>query len=140
MDLLLVINFFLILSDSGATHEYEEEPWDRERVEQEMRDRSYHFASTLWDNGKIGRFTSGIRVQTKRGNFGRMPIVGKYETEIHENAWIFTGLSSRGLIYHGVFGDFLTDLILFRESDWSGKLNSDWWKDKQATTSNGSKP
>jgi glycine/D-amino acid oxidase-like deaminating enzyme len=111
----------------GATHEFDEIPWDKERVQEELKARSYQFTSTFWDNGCIDRITSGVRVQSDRGKFGRMPIIGKYETQTHDNAWIFTGLSSRGLLYHGVFGDLLTDMVLMRNLGvYEEELGLDW--------------
>jgi glycine/D-amino acid oxidase-like deaminating enzyme len=47
-----------------------------------------------------------------RGGVGRLPIIGSFDTSLHSNAWIFTGLSSQGLLYHGLFGDFVSDLML----------------------------
>jgi glycine/D-amino acid oxidase-like deaminating enzyme len=96
----------------GATHEFDQIPWDKERVQEELKERTYQFTSFFWDNGCIDRITRGVRVQSDRGRFGRIPIIGKYETQTHDNTWIFTGLSSRGLLYHGVFGDLLTDMIV----------------------------
>jgi glycine/D-amino acid oxidase-like deaminating enzyme len=70
----------------------------------------------LWSESKF-KFTSGWRVQSKRTQYGRLPIVGKlYENEHiargHQDAWIFTGLSSRGLLYHGIFGKILSEAII----------------------------
>jgi glycine/D-amino acid oxidase-like deaminating enzyme len=114
----------------GATHEFDNIPWDQARVKAELKERSYQFTSTLWDNGRIDRITSGVRVQSNRGRFGRMPIIGKYETETHDNAWIFTGLSSRGLLYHGVFGDLLTDMMMLTPTVSQEELALDWWNKK----------
>jgi glycine/D-amino acid oxidase-like deaminating enzyme len=113
----------------GATHEFDKIPWDKERVQEELKERSYQFTSTLWDNGCIDRITSGVRVQSDRGKLGRMPIIGKYETQNHDNAWIFTGLSSRGLLYHGVFGDLLTDMLV-TPTVGKEELALDWWNKK----------
>jgi glycine/D-amino acid oxidase-like deaminating enzyme len=30
----------------------------------------------------------------------------------HDRAWIFTGLSSRGLLYHELFGKMLSEMIM----------------------------
>ena len=75
-------------------------------------------------------------MQSNRGKFGRMPIIGKYnnsaskDTIRHQNTWIFTGLSSRGLIYHGVFGRWLANAILHDDEE---KIREefaefDWWQ------------
>ena len=111
----------------GATQEFDKIPWDKEKVKKELKERSYQFTSTLWDNGSIDRITSGVRVQSDRGKRGRMPIIGKYETQAHDNAWIFTGLSSRGLLYHGVFGDLLTDMMLMPTTVGLEEPELDWW-------------
>jgi hypothetical protein len=114
----------------GATHEFQEEAYDSEIVEQELKELSYPFASNIWDAGVVERITCGVRVQSNRGKNGRLPIIGKYDTELHHNAWLFTGLSSRGLLYHGVFGDILTDMILERKESeaYQQRVDIDWWK------------
>jgi len=111
----------------GATHEYKREPLTRDEVEAELRDRSHAFASAIWTKGSIDQITSGYRVQSNRGKHGRLPIIGSFESRYHSNSWIFTGLSSRGLLYHGVFGDMLSDMIIGRmkENDFA---DIDWWK------------
>eukprot|EP00529_Nitzschia_sp_RCC80_P024316 CAMPEP_0113451670 /NCGR_PEP_ID=MMETSP0014_2-20120614/6456_1 /TAXON_ID=2857 /ORGANISM="Nitzschia sp." /LENGTH=450 /DNA_ID=CAMNT_0000343029 /DNA_START=383 /DNA_END=1732 /DNA_ORIENTATION=- /assembly_acc=CAM_ASM_000159 len=114
----------------GATHEFKPDALKADDVKQELKDRSYSFASFLWDgcgdeeNVKgvsadqpssttiVDRITSGYRVQSNRGNHGRQPIIGRIETPYHSNSWIFTGLSSRGLLYHGIYGDMLSEMIL----------------------------
>jgi glycine/D-amino acid oxidase-like deaminating enzyme len=69
---------------------------------------------------------AGYRVQSGRGQLGRMPIIGRLPTSTnadpasdehlqetsHGNTWIFTGESSRGLLYHAPYGDILTDALL----------------------------
>ena len=80
------------------------------------------YISPLPVNGTVDRLTTGVRLQSNRGRFGKMPIVGRYEhtaeTAIrHENCWIFTGLSSRGLIYHGLFGRWLAESVLRDEEE-----------------------
>jgi glycine/D-amino acid oxidase-like deaminating enzyme len=112
----------------GATHEFMSDPLDRDQVEKELRDRSYIFASSVWDNGTIDRITSGYRIQSNRGKHGRLPIIGQYQSPHHPNTWIFTGLSSRGLLYHGIFGEFLSDMILGDANMTSLPVEIDWWK------------
>jgi glycine/D-amino acid oxidase-like deaminating enzyme len=127
----------------GATHEFQSLPLSRDKVEVELKERSYAFASQIWDsveaNPEADRvITSGVRVQSNRGKFGRMPMIGRYDgydkaMDVHPDAWIFTGLSSRGLLYHGVLGDILTDQMLQRDgirynSDIVAHLN--WWKQR----------
>ena len=97
----------------GATHEYKEDPLNHDDVVQDLRSRSYDISQFVWDNGHVDRITVGYRVQSRRGKFGRMPIIGKTQyDDVHSNSWIFTGLSSRGLIYHGVFGKYLSKAVM----------------------------
>lgn len=116
----------------GATHEYKEMPWDKEEVTTDLRNRSEGLAPVVWDKGMVEGVTCGIRVQSRRGPKGRMPIVGLWKDgkASHPNVWLFTGLSSRGLIYHGLFGDILSDAIL--KGDDQALLTSypetAWWK------------
>lgn len=121
----------------GATHEFMSEALETSHVVDELKKRSYPFASNLWDNGEIDRITTGVRMQSNRGKFGRMPIIGKFSTAKNpdvdrrvasDRLWIFTGLSSRGLIYHGLFGRILAEAVShdnevtlqqqFQEFDW----------------------
>ena len=116
-------------SSIGATHEFKEEPLKPNEVEDELKERSYHFASEVWDNGTIDRVTSGTRVQSNRGPCGRLPIVGKLKNCHHHNSWVFTGLSGRGMLYHGIYGDLLSNLILGNmNEDSDHKKNMDWWR------------
>lgn len=111
----------------GATHEYKEVPLTQDQVKDELKERSYYFSSTIWNRGVVDRITAGYRAQTNRGKNGRLPIIGRFNSTIHDNAWIFTGLSSRGLLYHGIFGAELSDMIL----GGNNKLESfdlDWWR------------
>ena len=116
----------------GATHEYKTEALSEDEVWNELKNRSYELAPNLWDHGTVARITSGYRVQSKRGKYGRMPIIGRSSGDIHDNSWLFTGLSSRGLIYHGVFGDILSSAII--ENDELSMLEEypdlHWWKPK----------
>ena len=116
----------------GATHEYKEIPWDKEEVTQDLRNRSEGLAPEVWEKGVVEGVTCGIRVQSRRGPQGRLPIIGSWEDgkALHPNVWLFTGLSSRGLIYHGLFGDILSDAII--KGDDKSLLASfpetTWWK------------
>ncbi len=115
----------------GATHEFQADALDTDGVQSELRKRSYDIAPKVWDEGTVDKITIGYRVQSQRGKYGRMPIIGRsIHNDIHDNTWIFTGLSSRGLIYHGVYGDLLSTAIL--EDDESAILENHpdvyWWK------------
>ena len=117
----------------GATHEWKSIPLNKSEVIHDLKERSYQLAPGVWDHGKIDKITSGYRVQSRRGTFGRSPIIGKLANDatnrVHSNAWIFTGLSSRGLLHHGLYGDILTDAILGRQNEtmWN-EYNLDWWR------------
>lgn len=117
----------------GATHEHKAEPLDPTQVVQELKERSYDLSPYLWDHGRVDQITSGYRVQSQRGAFGRMPIVGRLPRALcgwHENAYVFTGLSARGLIYHGIYGRLLSEAIVVNDErvlleDYPHVL---WWK------------
>jgi len=116
----------------GATHEFKEEKLTNDQVFAELKERTVGFASLLWDspNVEVQRVTSGVRVQSERGKNGRMPIIGRLPSDIHPNAWVFTGLSSRGLLYHALYGDILTDAILQNSEESMLKRCQDllWWR------------
>ena len=111
----------------GATHEFKDQALDPEQVRLQLRQRSDAFASHLWEDGTVDRITSGFRVQSNRGKYGRLPIVGKFDSTLHPNAWIFTGLSSRGLLQHGIFGEILASQIIGAESE-QLREGLDWWR------------
>ena len=116
----------------GATHEYKEEPFNEDEVLEDLRARSFDISHLVWNQGKVNRITSGYRVQSRRGKYGRIPIIGKtiYD-DIHHNSWLFTGLSARGLIYHGVYGKILSESILRNDESTIVDVMPDalWWKE-----------
>ena len=141
----------------GATHEYKDIPLSPTNVIEELKKRSYNLHPKLWDDGIVDTedIKSGWRVQSARSNFGRMPIVGrihmnkdhdlsntdtdddeamKYRNERqwkHDNVWTLTGLSSRGLIYHGIYGDILAQAILTKNGEekmFQTYPHLSWWK------------
>jgi glycine/D-amino acid oxidase-like deaminating enzyme len=113
----------------GATHEFKADALSGKEVVEELKDRSYALAPSVWDYGLVDRITSGYRVQSQRGPRGRLPIIGKLKDfGCHSNAWIFTGLSSRGLLYHGLYGEVLAKMILEEEDDLENQLAADWWQ------------
>lgn len=115
----------------GATHEYKKVPLNPDDVVEDLRSRSYDISQFVWDNGHVDRITIGYRVQSKRGKYGRLPIIGKAQyDDIHRNSWIFTGLSARGLIYHGVFGKYLSRAVMeANEDEILGEVpEAFWWK------------
>lgn len=126
---LSLINSYAMLT-AGATHEFKEEPFDASQVKEELKERSYPFSSSIWDDGIVDKITCGFRVQSNRGKYGRIPIIGHFDTPIHANAWVFTGLSSRGLLYHGIYGNMLTDMILnLEEENQVEHVHLDWWRE-----------
>ena len=115
----------------GATHEYSTK-FSEDEVFNELKQRSYQLAPQLWDNGVVEKLTCGIRMQSNRGKYGRMPIVGRLPEggRENDNTWIFTGLSSRGLIYHGLFGHWLAEAVLQDDENVLSRHfeEFDWWK------------
>jgi len=126
----------------GATHEYKAEALTSDAVADDLKRRSYDLAPSFWDGGKVERVTTGWRVQSERGKIGRVPIVGRLvdgnngkdvEASIYpscSNTWVFSGLGSRGLIHHGIYGSILADAIL--SNDENAMLEKyphlDWWR------------
>jgi glycine/D-amino acid oxidase-like deaminating enzyme len=111
----------------GATHEFKEKPLTAEEVYDELKEKSYDIAPTLWDNSTVDRITCGYRVQSQRTHLGRLPIMG----HLSDNQWIFTGLSSRGLLHHGIYAEKLADMIL--SSDGGAAVTKEhphlnWWR------------
>lgn len=106
-----------------------------EYAKENLQKLSSSFApAELWSES-ILKFTSGWRVQSQRTRYGRLPIVGKlYEKEHiacgHQDAWIFTGLSSRGLLYHGIFGKILSEAIINKCDDKILQVYPElsWWR------------
>ena len=100
----------------GATHEFQKEAASSETVLDDMQRATEFMAPELWQESgeyRVDRMTLGYRVQSQRGAHGRLPLIGKLTLPQflpnHENTWIYTGLSSRGLLYHALFADILVD-------------------------------
>ena len=117
----------------GATHEFKDDALTTDEVVNELRSRTNEFAKDIWENGKVDRLTTGIRMQSNRGKYGRMPMIGRLNSSHHNNSWIFTGLSSRGLIYHGIFGKWLANAVLHDDEAviQDDFTDYDWWKKKK---------
>lgn len=120
----------------GATHEFKETPMSRTDVIAELQRRSSDMAPELWAHGKVLKTTAGTRVQSERGEHGRRPIVGKFPIESHDNAWIFTGLSSRGLLYHALYGEMLAEAVLADSEDSLLERCPEmlWWRNRTIQT------
>ena len=130
----------------GATHEFQAHAATPDTVVTELQERTADFSPELWKTGQVERRTVGYRVQSERGMNGRMPIIGQLQSssstttaasklegdlqEVHPNMWVFTGLSSRGLLFHGLYGDILTDAILQNSEEpmLSRCRDLDWWR------------
>jgi glycine/D-amino acid oxidase-like deaminating enzyme len=120
----------------GATHEYQRVPLTPDEVVKDLRARTEpylppHHSAEVWDGGTVRRITSGVRVQSARGKYGRLPIIGRWvDVSLHSNAWIFTGLSSRGLLYHAMYGEMLAKAVLDNAEEvlWELYPGSAWWK------------
>eukprot|EP00934_Nitzschia_sp_Nitz4_P002888 Nitzschia sp. Nitz4//scaffold3_size479765//257023//258380//NITZ4_000107-RA/size479765-processed-gene-1.461-mRNA-1//1//CDS//3329550779//2878//frame0 len=112
----------------GATQEFSDDKLSNKSVLAELQEKTSSFVPNIWDN--IGadevQYLNGFRVQSNRSRHGRIPIVGKIQSDFHENSWIFTGLSSRGLLYHGIFGEMLVNKFLDIEGDHS-YADIEWW-------------
>lgn len=112
----------------GASHEFGHEPLPLERLLEDLRARTVDMAPYIWTSGQLERVTTGVRVQSKREKHGRRPIVGQWAVDAHPHVWLFTGLSSRGLLYHALYGEKLAEAILADSED--TLLNDDvlWWR------------
>jgi len=127
----------------GATHEFKSDPMSREQVEEDMKCATQFMAPQLWEGNHFtkDRITEGYRVQSQRGPNGRLPLLGKLNSHLvpqdsdhtqlqHKNMWIFTGLSSRGLLYHALLADLLVSAVW--ADDEAGLMDQypelGWWK------------
>jgi glycine/D-amino acid oxidase-like deaminating enzyme len=104
----------------GATHEYNyTAPLSSQQVIASLLPSIEPLApwlAPMLRNGSalVDRITTGIRVQSQRSHYGRLPMIGQVPdtpTWPSKNVWIFTGLSSRGLLYHGLYGQLLAQAI-----------------------------
>ena len=109
----------------GATQEFGTSIMTPKQVQEELTRRTSFLS--LWDSEPtVHRILSGVRVQTQRGHDGRLPILDKRPNQ----TYVFTGLSFRGLLYHGIYGDVLTDDILGRRDIFQDHLHLNWWRPK----------
>lgn len=133
-DALLCGKYVSPLSDPafvlvGSTHEFKETLMPQDEVIRELRDRTFGVAPNVWQQCAVHKVTRGTRVQTERGKNGRLPIIGQLPASNH---WVFTGLSSRGLLYHAMYGKILANAILNESEDHLTNSDGDilWWKSK----------
>lgn len=115
----------------GATHEFGPDPFPAHDVVSKLRQQTEPLQPSLWTDGKlqVGCITSGTRVQTERGSRGRLPILGRIASS-NSSEWIFTGLSSRGLLYHALLGEWLAEAILADSDEILLKRfpEANWWR------------
>ena len=73
---------------------------------------------------------SGVRALPPRTQDGAVPLVGRVgRGEGKEPAWVVTGLGSRGLVYHGLFGEAVG------RAGWRGEAVPEEytaWKEREA--------
>jgi glycine/D-amino acid oxidase-like deaminating enzyme len=116
----------------GATHEFQSQPMSKSDVMVELQRKTVAISSFDWTSDvATERVTMGYRVQSVRGKYGRRPIIGRLPTiDLGGSSWIFTALGSRGLLYHGLYGEMLADAILVSHEHSLTKNCSDilWWK------------
>jgi glycine/D-amino acid oxidase-like deaminating enzyme len=116
----------------GATHEFQSQPMCTSDVITELQRRTAAISSFDWTSDVVvERVTIGYRVQSIRGKYGRRPIIGRLPTiDQGGTSWIFTALGSRGLLYHGLYGEMLAHAILVNNEQPLTKKCSDmlWWK------------
>mmetsp|Transcript_6979 Transcript_6979/g.7944 ORF Transcript_6979/g.7944 Transcript_6979/m.7944 type:complete len:122 (-) Transcript_6979:23-388(-) len=116
----------------GATQEFKKDALSQSEFVKELKNRSYNLAPTLWDNSTVHAITCGYRAQSQRVNLGRVPMIG----QLHNKDWIFSGLSNRGLLHHGIYGEKLVDMILVSYNNENECAitkqypHLNWWKKK----------
>lgn len=128
----------------GATHEFDSQQW---LSPSQVYDELYRRGSWIWPDSSLDgsmsvlRVTKGVRVQTSRGNHGRLPLVGLLPLRNRSCAsdipntgrdWIFAGLSSRGLLYHGIYGKRLAQAILANDESVLLQHGRSWLKPRNA--------
>lgn len=132
----------------GATHEFSTIPMTTEHVISDLQARTKEFAPFRYNDVdhpppnttktettssnrvlSVDRITCGYRVQSTRSDYGRRPIIGQLPTSSN-NDWIFTGLSSRGLLYHALYGKMLAQAITRNDESILLDYCPDilWWK------------
>ena len=114
----------------GSTHEFKDTLLSPSDVIRELKERTVSVTPDIWQQCDVQNVTQGTRVQSERGKHGRLPIMGKLPGS--GNTWIFTGLSSRGLLYHAMYGKILARAILTGSEDTLTEFDDDtlWWKPK----------
>jgi glycine/D-amino acid oxidase-like deaminating enzyme len=89
------------LCQIGSTYEHTLEPDPKKAIELIEKVASFYPEAREF---KICEIRSGKRIAPKEGH---QPIV----TEIKPNTWLFTGLGSRGMLYHALLGRELLEVL-----------------------------
>eukprot|EP01039_Chlorochromonas_danica_P004976 gene4976-5464_t len=88
---------------------YYQSPAKHDGEEEKMRQRLYRLLPLLQTRRETGT-SSAVRLSTDRSIEGRLPIVGRHPG--FDNVWVLAGLGSKGLIYHALMADYLSQAIL----------------------------
>lgn len=88
---------------------YYQSPAKHDEAEEKMRERLYRLLPLLQTRQEIGT-SSAVRLATDRSIEGRLPIVGRHPG--FDNVWVLAGLGSKGLIYHALMANYLSQAIL----------------------------
>ena len=123
----LISGKYLVPSDdgrfllAGATFEYDGEDCYRSaevsRAEAELRPRLAQIHPSAASSEAIGCL-AGVRALPPRSHLGYIPLVGRLPAGTAPrgaDAWLYTGLGSRGFIHHALLGRDLARSILERD-------------------------
>eukprot|EP01041_Mallomonas_annulata_P000548 gene548-1049_t len=97
---------------AGATHEYNnnfndlQAPTNLKIAYNLLKSKIENLYPPLASVTPIGSL-AGIRVNSKRTNLGKLPILNQHPTM--SNVWMMTALGSRGLIHHALLSQMLVD-------------------------------
>ena len=114
----------------GATQEFGDATLAPEQVAADLAERAGQLGAEMRAEGgwKVDGVTRGVKSVPKRTNKGRTPIIG----EVAHGEYVFTGLGSRGFLWHGEYGKRLANIILGNE----GEDSKSWWR-KECVLKNG---
>jgi glycine/D-amino acid oxidase-like deaminating enzyme len=105
----------------GATHEYGElntllemSP-DLNKAQKLLYDRINRLDQKIMKDQTPYMSNQGIRVVPPRSHFGRLPVIANHPVD--RKVWLLSGLSSRGLIHHGLLGSYVSRSIVDKETE-----------------------
>ena len=109
--------------------EFSDAKWNTEEVKADLLERAGPLGAEVRGEGgwEVDGVTIGVKSQPKRTNKGRTPIIG----EIAGGEYIFTGLGSRGFLWHGEYGKRLARVILGDEGE---DEDGAWWRKEHVKT------